>query len=568
MTHKGLLSGLMIGAIGLLSTVTSSAYADERILSYHSEIAIDADASMIVAETIKVQAEGVNIRRGIYRDFPTDYKDQYGNHFRVGFTVLSVTRDSSAEDWHTEKRANGVRVYAGSADRVLQPGTYTYQIRYRTTRQIGFFIDHDELYWNVTGNGWAFAIDEVSANVTLPGQVASRNLSMQGYVGSYGADGSTFTTRVDNSRLSINGSRSLNPGEGLTLVASWPKGVVVEPSSTDKVGFLLNDNRGLLLGLLALLGAAVYLYIVWSRVGRDPDPGVIFPHYEPPPGYSPASARYIINMGYDKGALSSAIVNLAVKGYLVIDNDDDDFVLRRTDSNEDLAAGESALLAALFRKGDTLELDNKNHAVVSAATSAHKKAIKRDYANQYFLQNTWRVVPSFIGVLLVTGLIGYLSAFTPLAIGMLGINIVMHLIYIYLMKRPTKKGRALMDKLEGFKLYLNVAEKDDLDLKHPPDKTPKLFEQYLPFAIALGVEQAWAEQFTSVFEKLATEQGVRYHPGWYHGDFNHNRIDRFTTAVSHDFNTAISSAATAPGSSSGGGGFSGGGGGGGGGGGW
>ena len=393
-------------------------------------------------------------------------------------------------------------------------------------------------------------------------------LSIQGFVGSYGAAGRDYDTNVGTSRLHITVSRALSSREGLTLVASWPKGVVAEPSSADKAQFLLSDNRGLLLALLALVGAAVYLYIVWSRVGRDPDAGVIFPHYEPPPGYSPASARYIINMGYDKGALSAAIVNLAVKGYLTISNDDD-FILRRTNSEETLAAGESALLAALFRKGDTLELDNKNHAVVSAASHAHKKAIKRDYANTYFLQNTWRVLPSFAGLLVFVALIGYLRAFTPLAVGLLVINLVMHGVYIYLMKRPTKKGRALMDKLEGFKLYLNVAEKDDLALKHPPDKTPQLFEQYLPFAIALGVEQAWAEQFTSVFEKLATEQGSRYHPMWYHGGFNHHRLDQFTTALSKDFNTAISSAATPPGSSSGtSGGFSGGGGGGGGGGGW
>jgi uncharacterized membrane protein len=119
-------------------------------------------------------------------------------------------------------------------------------------------------------------------------------------------------------------------------------------------------------------------------------------------------------------------------------------------------------------------------------------------------------------------------------------------------------------------LYLNVAEKDDLNIAHPPEKTPELFERYLPFAVALGVAQQWAEQFTEVFARLAAEKGQVYNPYWYSGDFNASRLDSFADDISSSFSSAISSAGSPPGSSSGGGGggFSGGGGGGGGGGGW
>ena len=127
-----------------------------------------------------------------------------------------------------------------------------------------------------------------------------------------------------------------------------------------------------------------------------------------------------------------------------------------------------------------------------------------------------------------------------------------------------------MDKLEGFELYLKVAEQDDLNLRHPPDMTPELFERYLPYAVALGVEQAWAEQFTSVFAALASD-GVDYQPRWYHGGtFDTRHLGGFAETVGSSFSSAISSAAKAPGSASGagGGGSAGGGGGGGGGGGW
>jgi uncharacterized membrane protein len=148
--------------------------------------------------------------------------------------------------------------------------------------------------------------------------------------------------------------------------------------------------------------------------------------------------------------------------------------------------------------------------------------------------------------------------------------IVLHIVFAYLLKAPSGRGRRLMDKLEGFKVYLEVAEKDDLALRHPPDLTPELFERYLPYAIALGVEQKWAEQFSDVFARLeATDHGA-YSPRWYKGKFSSNRMGNFASNVSSSFSSAVSSAATPPGSSSGssGGGSSGGGGGGGGGGGW
>ncbi|HSO08296.1 MAG TPA: DUF2207 domain-containing protein, partial [Pelomicrobium sp.] len=136
-----------------------------------------------------------------------------------------------------------------------------------------------------------------------------------------------------------------------------------------------------------------------------------------------------------------------------------------------------------------------------------------------------------------------------------------------LLKAPTVAGRKTMDAIEGFRLYLDVAEGDELKLAGAPRKTPTLFELYLPFALALGVEQRWAEKFADVFAAAGSAAA----PAWYHGDrFDPERLASFSSSFGGSLDSAISSAATAPGSSSGssGGGSSGGGGGGGGGGGW
>ena len=142
--------------------------------------------------------------------------------------------------------------------------------------------------------------------------------------------------------------------------------------------------------------------------------------------------------------------------------------------------------------------------------------------------------------------------------------------FAIIMKRPTIRGRNLLDEILGFKDYLEVAEKDELNLRNPPEKTPELFETYLPFALALGVDQLWAEKFAAVLAAVQQADGATYQPLWYNGSFNTMDLSGTTSQLSSSLNTAITSSVTPPGSSSGGGGggFSGGGGGGGGGGGW
>ena len=147
--------------------------------------------------------------------------------------------------------------------------------------------------------------------------------------------------------------------------------------------------------------------------------------------------------------------------------------------------------------------------------------------------------------------------------------IAMHIVFSKLLKAPTLVGRKVMDKIDGFKMYLETAEEERLNALHPPEKTPDTFEKFLPFAFALGVDQIWSERFSSVLEQ-ASVNGEPYQPRWYssrHGDF---RMGTFGSSLARGFASAVVASSTPPGSSSGsgGGGSSGGGGGGGGGGGW
>ena len=564
----------------LVLFLTVTAHGQERILSFHSDIAIQPDATMIVTETIRVQAEGRSIRRGIYRDFPTRYRDRYGNRMVVDFEVLGLTRNGEQEVFSVTGRSNGVRVDFGGDDFLLVPAEYEYALRYRTSRQIGYFGNHDELYWNVTGLGWDFTIERASATVSLPGTLAgttagttadattANTITMEGYTGPQGATGQDYSVSINEGQASIRTTSALPPGSGLTLAMTFPKGIVHEPGRGERLRYLLSDNLGVLLALAALLGSSAWLMFAWTRVGRDPEKGVIFPQYQPPAGLSPASARYILKMGYDDKAFTAAVVNLAVKGYVRISQEKKEFTLENHSSTQALAAGETAILQTLFSAGSIVELKNENHTVVGGAKSAHKAALRKDYLNTYFRNNGRYLLPSFIASALVLLIVAVLGAFVPLVVVLFVLILIVHGLFAWLMKAPTEDGRQLMDALEGFRLYLETAEKDDLNTAHPPELTPEVFERYLPYAIALGVEHAWAKKFERVFADLEKTRGVSYHPIWYAGVFNASHLGEFGTAMGSAMNTAIASASTPPGSASGagGGGFSGGGGGGGGGG--
>ncbi len=676
----------------VLTAVPSLFAQQEKIYSYHSDIVINKDASMLVTETIKVKAMGIDIRRGIYRDFPTTYNDAYGNKVVVDMDIIGVYRDGQVEDYHTENHDNGIRIYAGNKNVYLDPGDYTYKIIYKTNRQLGFFGDHDELYWNVTGNGWVFPIENVSAEITLPENVPAGELKYYGYTGRQGSREKALKSHISGAgTVSYETTRPLGSYEGLTIVLEFPKGIVTEPEGLQKLGYFAQDNLSEIIGLIGLLVIFFYYITVWNKVGKDPDKDVIVPLFTPPDNLSPAAVRYISRMGFDNNAFTAAIINMAVKGYLKIKETDGKYSLLRlkTDtsalSNEEKeiagklsfsknAAGSDQVEDAL-KKLDSLknsnspiartisgaissviqsklkamprqeqlpgqeyelELKNTNHSIFSSAINALKKELKTSYEKTYFITNrkqfvigavisflflllsismghgeqvfllvwisiwslgvgallinllrTWKrlfsggkIKASLIGTVIfsslfalpfvigeIAGIYFFYSSGSFLSGIIVGVIIFLNVLFYHLLKAPTLLGRKVLDKIEGFRMYLATAEKDRLNYFTPVEKTPELFEKYLPFAFALGVEQKWSEQFSDVLAKAALEQN--YSPSFYSGaGWSGFDASGFASSFGSSFSGAISSSSTAPGSSSGSGGSSGGGGGGGGGGGW
>jgi uncharacterized membrane protein YgcG len=638
-------------AADVASDEVSDPPAVERITDYRSDIAVDRDGWLTVTETIAVVADGDAIKRGIYRDFPTSYPAPLGTRVQVPFEIVRVERDGHAEPYHTESAENGERIYIGQEDVEIPHGPHVYRISYRTGEQLGFFADHDELYWNVTGNGWSFPIDRATATVVLPPGVPLDRVTLEGYTGWAGSTEHALTTAVDRAgnALRFTASRPLDNYEGLTIVASFPKGFVHEPTAADRRASWLRSNRHLVAGAAGLALVLVYYLGAWIAVGRDPTRGTIIPLFEAPLGLDAAGVRYVAGMGYDERCFTAALVSLGVKGWLRIDEKDGKFTLtRRKEKQSPLSVPERLLNSALLGSKDTLELKQENHGRMRSAIEALRNGLSAQYEGAMFRANRRWLQPGIvlsIAALLALGWYGPAAGSVGMAFIMVwlgfwsyaclsllenvrrgwrdaarpGISVgsrvfgiilaiivtafalpffagevfglfamtqftsvwavplllalaVVNWLFSYLLKQPTRTGQVAIDQINGFRMYLTTAEGDEI--RHAPPRTPELFETMLPYAIALGVENAWSERFTDVLKAAARGDGTDGTPRWYTGQsWSHIGSTQFSSMIGSSLSSAVASSSVAPGSSSGssgssGGGSSGGGGGGGGGGGW
>ena len=622
-----LLRAVIAAALLVLAT---PAFAQERILDFHSLIEVQPDSSMIVTETIDVRSEGNRILHGIFRDFPTRYKVPRGGEKRVGFDVIDVQRNGRAEPFTREPIFGGVRVKIGDAGTTLVPGQYRYVLRYRTTRQLGRFDKFDELYWNVTGNGWDFVIDRAQAEVRLPKPATYGERAV--YTGAAGST-DAYARVVDEQRgvIRFETTAPLQPRQGLTIAAAWPKGVIAETEES----YWLADFGPPLVGIVSLIGLCFFYWHAWRTVGRDPRPGTVVPLFSPNDGLSPPAMRYIWKQGCDNRAFAAALVDLGVRGHLRIVEKDGGFFsstkrwIEGLRSSADAPAEERSMLGALVLPGQQIEMQQKHHAKFSSAMSSLNSVLAEQHEGVMFKRNWgWALAGLALwllalwvtaaAVVAATGMVELLrvgvavgatvttamllmlvqqstslvrwallagafvfgagaialgfpilaAAFQsgwllPLAFPLAGLVLVISA-FVWI-SAPTREGRAVLDRIMGFRQYLSITERDRLDRLTAPEDTPELFERYLPYAIALGVENRWADRFSGVLASASVAGHSGF--GWYSGSGSPwNDVQGFTSSIGSTLASSIASASTAPGS--GGGGSSGGGGGGGGGGGW
>ncbi len=406
-----LLFGLTIAAfVGV-----AFASADEAIELLQSDIQVARDGAVHVVETIRANAEGNLIRHGIYRDISTNFEDAEHNVHSVGFDLISLTRDGQPEPYHIERHSDFLRIYAGDADVFVPSGVHTYVLTYETDRQVRWIDDKPELFWNVTGNAWDFPVLKASARLSLPEN--SSPVAWDAYTGGLGERGKDFHGAVGSDGvLTVETTRRLEPGEGLTIVAGIAPGAVDRPTGMTAFRYFLLDNREWLIGLAGLLVVLGYFVWAWNRVGRDPKGGTIIPLFHPPKGVSAALASYIRNWGFGASAwkaFTASALALAVRGLLVFDQEGKDLVFERTAApaegvRAELPAGERTVLDWVDQQGGKAAITKANGKAVAKIGTAFQASVKAESGGRYFKNNFLHFA---IGVLLSIATVGAVIVF-------------------------------------------------------------------------------------------------------------------------------------------------------------
>ncbi len=573
----------------------------DRIISFHSDVEIQNNGNILVKETIIVyngnggeQSSNNEIQRGIVRTIPTRYTTSVGLISKVPFRINEIKRNGEKEPYHTENADNGIVIYFGSSDYFLEPGYYTYTISYETGKQLIFHNDKDEFYWNVTGNGWSFIMEKASCRVTFP--EGSEIIEYQCYTGFAGStEQQCKVNGTDGREINFSTDISLEPWQGLTIAVASKPGIIARPGKIQKYIWLLRDNIILPVLLLAVVLLFLFNYRAWNKYGRDPKPGVVIPQFAPPDGFSPADAGYLMEQKYKPVLFAAALVDMAVKRKLDIEIKKEGLIfsssayyfkapaITKIEEHEnqnfyslygfeaDDLYGQKAVKGTYNSKiascNTALEMQLENRMQV-------KKGRNSTFKGLFTLNDNYTGLGFFMLFMMGFGSIIYLviNASLMLAIysGVLLLaGLIIQIVFAKILSAYTPEGRKLKDHLLGFIMYLKAAEQQRFEHFTPPDLSLQLFEKYLPFAIALGCSNEWAEKFEKILSALP--EGA-YQPAYIRGfGAGHFSAADFSSQMSSGFSGTISSASTPPSSSSGGsggGGSSGGGGGGGGGGGW
>ncbi len=485
-----------------------------HISDYRTTIGVSEDGSTVVTERIDVDFNGQF--NGIHRTIPIEYPGPNGTNYTLFLSILGVS-DGAGNKLKYESSARGdfrdLKIYVpGAVD-----ATRTVQIEYTVKNSTRFFPDHDEFYWNVTGNDWPVPIEHASAFVNFPAAAAG-SLRAQAFTGAYGSAEHSATANVSGSGVEFETTEPLPMRGGLTIDVYLPKGILREPGPLTKAWWFLQSNTIVLLPLwaFAVMGA------LWWKKGRDPDPGVsVAPMYEPPAGMSPAEVGTLVDDSLDPRDITSTLIDLAVKGYVKIEETQmkllmfthKDYVfhlVKPRDQWTNLAGHERVMLENVFQDGDTTQLASlKNRFytaiptirgyIFTALKTRGMYTVDPNSGHLYAVGGALLVAAPFV-LAQFTGLTKVFNS--PLLLVICGgLAALIVLLFGRQMTCKSTKGVRTRVAILGFQEFMNRVDADRLK-RMPPDT----FEKFLPFAMALGVEHHWAK----AFEGLLTQP-----PNWY-----------------------------------------------------
>lgn len=571
------LAAALVALAHLPSPAAAQSGRSLTIPRFDVDLLVRRDGTLEVTERIRFRFRGS--WNGIFRNIPVEYIGTGGVGHSLFLDVLSVTDEAGSPlryESNREGRYRMLKVWVPGA----QDAERTVVLRYRVANALRFFDEsdgehpHDELYWNVTGNESDVPIEVAMAHVYLPPGVTG--LRATAFTGPYGSRESAATVDIGESDVIVTTARPLGYREGLTVVVGWDPGVVARPTAIHRAGLVLRGNWMLALPLLVF----AVMYAIWSKVGRDPRLRPIAVRYEPPEGLTPCEVGTLVDNRPDVRDITATIVDLAVRGFLTIEersrprfgglSTSMDYVFRREPRSEmelaRLAPHERTIYDGIFDGGDSVRLSTLENEFYRHLPEIRDWVFGQLIARGYYRHRPDRVRAMGIVIsLLVVGFIGMAALGVALDRGhapltaflALGTSLAIAAFFGYHMPARTRAGARALEHVLGFEEFLRRVERDRLERTV---LSPATFEAYLPHAMALGLEKRWARAFEDIYTAP---------PRWYQGrtldgfraiDFV-DSLGRMSTRAAAAMTSAPRSAGRIGGSSgfSVGGGFSGGG---------
>jgi uncharacterized membrane protein YgcG len=522
------------------------------------ELQVLSGGDLLVTETVSPRFEGA--WNGIERLIPIEYRTPQGFNYRLLLDRVTVTDEAGTPlkvESSRERHYRNFRIWIpGATD-----ATRTFVLKYRVRNGLKFFEDHDELYWNVTGDEWDVPIEQASVRIILPPQATG--IRAQAFTGAYGARETAATVEIVGAGVGMTMTRALGFREGLTAVVGWDKGIVAAPTALDQTQTFLVSNWALGIPLLVF----IVMYRLWATRGRDPRLRPITVVYEPPDRLTPAEVGTLVDDSPDTRDLTATVVDLAVRGYLRIAEQkaehlfglwsSTDYRFQRTKPAQEwaiLPPYERLLLEALFNGNATDDvslssLENRFYKSLPPIQDAIFESLQQ---RRYYAQRPDRVKQAYLiggialGMLLTVALSALAGQWGMAPMTCLWAGVLSGLIVVgfgRIMPARTLQGTRALEGVLGFEEFLTRVEADRFDRVV---KTPELFEKFLPYAMALGVEKNWARAFESI---------VLTSPVWYQGvDPGGFNTGGFTSRMG-DMATRAGSTMTSAPRSSGGSGF-------------
>jgi uncharacterized membrane protein len=548
-----------------LSSASSVRAKELRIENFDAHIVVARDGTIDVTEKIEARFIG-SPWHGLYRSIPVEYVTPQGLNYTLFLTVKHVTgADGHALKFESSRvrHYRKLKIYVPDADDSEQ----TIYIEYTISDAIKFFEDHDELYWNVTGDEWDVPIESARADILLPAGVT--NIRATPFTGAYGSRAKDAETDVVGNGVEVRTTAPLAYHTGLTVAVAFDKGLIKEPSAVTLFGRFLRSNWPLFLPVAVF---CIMFYLWWTR-GRDPRLRPIVAQYAPPDNFTPGEAGTLVDNSADIRDITASIVDLAVRGYIVIEEVQKDRMLgfvHEKDYNfivqKDrpqwavLKPHEQVLLNGFFSAGtagETISMDSLQNRFYKSLPDMKNRIFESLVSQGYYRRRPDSVRSSYLGAGIAVGVLviwggpvvasALSAAALPFIIGGI-LSALVICIFGWFMPAHTEQGARALENILGFEDFLNHVESDRFNRTI---KTPQMFEKFLPFAMALGVEKNWSK----AFQGIMTEP-----PGWYRGGSGPIFYPvNFTSSLNSMSSRAGSVMASAP-RSSGGSGFGGGGG--------